>query len=257
MGVMGVLMAVEALKLLTAPPAPPAHPAPSETGPESKDQPQTTKKERTNMLLYSAFSPDSPFRTLKLRGRKAGCIGCDPAASSLTLDSLKDGQTDYIAFCGTRNLDRVTEKEKIDVLEYAKLREQGKEHVLIDVREEVEWGICKIGGGGVNIPITRFLSELPLPGEKRGRSAETPEWLPGDEKMPIYVVCKQGNDSQVAVRRLKRYLAARRRRGEGSPVGESKEGDDDEEEAWKGGIWDVKGGLVEWRRLVDKEFPEY
>lgn len=81
-----------------------------------------------------------------------------------------------------------------------------------------------------------------------------PSWLPRNHKIPIYIVCKQGNDSQVAVRRLKTYLALRQSGGGemGDPNGEVKV-----DVPWEGGIWDIKGGLVKWARDVDTSFPEY
>ena len=134
-GVMGVLMATEAIKLLT-------------TQVDNKVSEEVVGEEKkkpagTNMLLYSAYSSPS-FRDLKLRGKKKGCIACDLEKREISLDKLSNGRLDYVAFCGTRKEDRVAEEEKIDVHRYAEVRKQ--EHLLIDVRPEVEWGICKLAG---------------------------------------------------------------------------------------------------------------
>jgi len=134
-GVMGVLMATEAIKLLTA----------KVKDNEVSEEVAGEKKKpiTTNMLLYSAYSSPS-FRDLKLHGKKKGCIACDLEKREISLDKLKDGRLDYVAFCGARKEDRVAEEERIDVHQYAELRKQ--EHLLIDVRPEVEWGICKLTG---------------------------------------------------------------------------------------------------------------
>ncbi|KAI5809123.1 putative molybdenum cofactor [Peziza echinospora] len=236
-GVMGVLMAVEAIKLLTS---------------NTTQEEQMERAKKTNMLLYSAYS--SPmFRELKLRGKKKGCAACDSEARTITLDSLKSGSVDYVAFCGVRQEDRVTEEEKINVVELSKKKQNGEKHVLIDVREEVEAGICGIGG--INIPIKTFLQSLPLSHgndsepKAEAHSKRLPPWLPEDRSTPVYIVCKQGNDSQIAVKHLKRYLASL----EGT-VGSQ---ENLNSRAWEGGIWDVKGGLVSWRKCVDGKLPDY
>lgn len=134
-GVMGVLMATEAIKILTA---------------ERKDDQvsegavgEEENKPIVNMLLYSAYS-NPRFRDLKLRGKKKGCVACDLGKREISLDKLNDGRLDYVTFCGTRKDDRVGEEEKIDVRRYVEARKQ--EHLLIDVRPEVEWGICRLAG---------------------------------------------------------------------------------------------------------------
>ena len=68
--------------------------------------------------------------------------------------------------------------------------------------------------------------------------------------MPIYILCKRGNDSQVAVKRLKAYLRSRR-------LQLDKEKDGLEDDVWDDTIKDIKGGLKAWRGHVDRNFPEY
>jgi len=147
-GVMGVLMATEAIKLLTA------------QVKDNKVSEEVIGKEEkptvTNMLLYSTYSSPS-FRDLKLRGKKKGCIACDLEKREISLDKLSDGRLDYVAFCGTRKIDRVGEEEKIDVCRYEEVRKQ--KHLLIDVRPEVEWGICKLAGA-ISMPVWTTLPEL-------------------------------------------------------------------------------------------------
>ena len=131
-GVMGVLMATEAIKVIAS--------AKQDTGDAVMDGEQ-----RTNMLLYSAFS-DTTFRNLKLRGKKSGCIACDTEKREISLEKLGDGRVDYVAFCGVRVEDRVQEEEKVDVRKYAEIQKQEAPHILIDVRPAVEWGMCRLQG---------------------------------------------------------------------------------------------------------------
>jgi adenylyltransferase/sulfurtransferase len=53
---------------------------------------------------------------------------------------------------------------------------------------------------------------------------------------PLVLVCRLGNDSQIAVRKLKEL------------------GLDDGGKIWVG---DVKGGFKSWREDVDSSFPDY
>lgn len=52
--------------------------------------------------------------------------------------------------------------------------------------------------------------------------------------VPIFVICRRGNDSQLAVPVLEKALYS-------SVLSVS----------------DIRGGLTEWRNSVDKEFPLY
>ena len=141
-GVMGVLMATEAIKVITS--------AKQDSEGAVIDGEQK-KPERTNLLLYSAFS-DTTFRNLKLRGKKSGCIACDAETREISLEKLGDGRLDYVAFCGVREQDSVQEEEKVDVRKYAEIQKQEEAHILIDVRPAVEWGMCRLQGSLSKLP---------------------------------------------------------------------------------------------------------
>lgn len=267
-GVMGVLMATEVIKVIAN--------AKQDTGDAVLDGEQK-KTERTNMLLYSAFS-DTTFRNLKLRGRQSGCIACDAEKREISLEKLGSGRLDYVAFCGVRKEDRVQEVEKVDVRKYAEIKKQGEAHILIDVRPAVEWDMCRLQGSlsklsliylqtktsyrliiplSTDIPITQFVQSLTVSKQSLDEPALSHlPWLPLDPKIPIYIICKRGNDSQVAVRNLKAYLTSQQRKS-GSVNGHETSVIECEEEPWAGGIWDVKGGLMRWAQEVDPKFPEY
>lgn len=274
-GVMGVLMATEAIKVIAS--------AKKDSGDAVIDEEQK-KTGGTSLLLYSAFS-DTTFRNLKLRGKKSGCIACDAETREISLEKLGDGRLDYVAFCGVREQDRVQEEEKVDVRKFAEIQKQEEAHILIDVRPAVEWGMCRLQGSlsklppiylptrsqiafltiplPTDIPITQFIQSLTAskqnPDEPVPSSHHHLPWLPRDPNMPIYIICKQGNDSQTAVNRLKGYFASRRHK-DGLIISGHDEiavGECGEERPWAGGIWDVKGGLVRWAQEVDTNFPVY
>jgi adenylyltransferase/sulfurtransferase len=218
-GVMGVLQAVEAIKVIT-----------SGKLTAVDDSTQTSKADTpASMLLYSANS-STPFRTLKLRSRRAACFACS-AEGGLTLESMQSGSLDYVAFCGvTSPVKLLLEEERIQAREYAEIRQRGAEHVLVDVREKIQFNICNLEGS-INVPF----SSIPKT-KKDGEQAEKPTWLPEDvpPAAPIYVLCRLGNDSQVVAKSL---LSA--------GIGMGRE------------VRDIKGGLKAWKEQVDNDWPEY
>ncbi|KAL2865728.1 HesA/MoeB/ThiF family protein [Aspergillus lucknowensis] len=219
-GAMGVLQALEAIKVLT-------HDA-EVNGPT----PPT-------LLIFSAYSSPQ-FRTIKLRSRRPNCAVCS-AEATVTLDSVRSGSMDYVFFCGTAGLeDALSPDERITPLEYHLNHSTTANRHILDVREKVQFDICSLENS-INIPISHILAlapSAPLTGVDDLKPL--PSWLPpeiaADSESPIYVVCRQGNDSQTAVRRLKNLGLDR------------------------GGerlIVDIKGGLRSWREQVDSEWPDY
>ncbi|KAK6536134.1 Urmylation protein [Arthrobotrys megalospora] len=247
-GAMGVLMSTEALKVLLSKAdkkkrRKPAHLSPDIRPVDAKDSPKKEEapeqQRKFYMTIYSAFS-DIPFRTIRMFGKRKTCQACSSAAT-ITKESMKNGSLDYVAFCGGKGSGKyppLTKDEVISVEEYNKLRENKEGGLLIDVRDDVQFGMCALEES-INVPITTILT-LPLAPEKDGTDGEDkapvpiPSWLPRDTSTPIYFICRLGNDSRIAVQRLKRSGLAK-----GSV------------------IKDIKGGLWEWSRKVDKEFPLY
>ncbi|KAK6538112.1 Urmylation protein, variant 2 [Orbilia ellipsospora] len=247
-GAMGVLMSTEALKVLLARAdrkkrRKPAHlPA---TADEIKDadskEEGTVEPRKFYMTIYAAFS-DTPFKTIRMFGKRKTCQACSPVAT-ITKESMKNGSLDYIAFCGGQASGRyppLSKEEIIEVEEYHKLREENKGGVLIDVRDDVQYGMCSLDNS-INVPITTILTLPMTTPDEEGKTEDEdvkpipiPSWLPRDTSTPIYFICRLGNDSRVAVQRLKRS---------GLLNGNI--------------VKDVRGGLWEWSRKVDKSFPIY
>ena len=224
-GAMGVLQALEAIKLIVA-------------GVSVK---QTTRSEfdlsegspPPSMTIFSSNSP-TPFRHVRLRSRRPDCFACS-AKAQLTVESLTSGSLDYVAFCGeVLPVELLSPEERVSAKEYAKLKEAGKkEHILIDVREKVQFEICSIPGS-INVPFSSFQGGPVVSFEKEKQL----EWMPHDisDNASIFVVCRLGNDSQMVVKKLK-------------------------EEGWhRSGerhIGDIQGGLKAWRNQVDSSWPDY
>jgi adenylyltransferase/sulfurtransferase len=174
------------------------------------------------------------------------------ADASVTLETLKSGSTDYVFFCGVAGLEAtLSPAERISPLDFRKKHPKevlqdgdsiSKEPTIIDVREKVQFDICNLENS-INIPISTILSSAASPTTNADANAQPslPSWLPADvapadSTDPIYVVCRLGNDSQIAVRRLKEL---------GLDLGGQRY------------IGDIQGGLRAWREQIDPDWPEY
>jgi adenylyltransferase/sulfurtransferase len=209
-GVMGVLQALEAIKLV------------ARGDLEDDDE----KSARTpTMLLFSGMA-DTPFRSVRMRGKRKGCFACDED-TALTLDELRTS-VDYVQFCGVNKPIQLLEPgERITAEQYDQIsKDKKREHVLLDVREKEHFDLCNITGS-VNVPISRFMST---------RGNAIPEGFPADisPSTPIYLVCRVGNDSQIAAKQLK-------------DVGLDDNG--------KRFIGDIQGGMKAWKTAVDPSVP--
>ncbi|KUJ22686.1 uncharacterized protein LY89DRAFT_636901 [Mollisia scopiformis] len=216
-GVMGVLQALEATKLIAS-------------GKLTSSGSEEAKKD-ASMLLFSTNS-NPPFRSVRLRSRRPKCFACS-AEAGLTLEGLSSGSLDYVLFCGINvPVSILGRDERIEAKEYAKLKTENRtDHLLVDVREKVQFDICSIEGS-VNVPFSSFQGSRFKEGD-----GKQPTWIPQSlpPDAPIYVVCRLGNDSQVVTKRLKES-------------GLNKNGRY---------IGDIKGGLKSWKEQVDSSWPEY
>lgn len=165
------------------------------------------------LLLYDGSS--CTFRNIKLRQRKSDCEVCGSSPS------IK-GLIDYEQFCGMAATDKdsglslLASTERVSVDEYSKLV---ADHLLIDVRSANEFEICSLKQS-MNLPIKLLLAGKIDEGVKLEMTAK-----------PVYVVCRRGNDSQLAVRYLSEKLGIQAR--------------------------DLIGGLHAWTHQINKDFPIY
>ncbi|KAF2664159.1 hypothetical protein BT63DRAFT_418289 [Microthyrium microscopicum] len=209
-GVMGVLQALEAIKVLVG-----------------------QMPDRAEMLLFAGWGMG--FRSIRMKGKRKTCVACGEGVERDALrERIGDGSVDYVRFCGGDGVaDGLGELERVDARTYGKVVERGEKHLLVDVREKVQFELCAVEGS-VNLPF----SEIPgrVDGEQGERLRVQLEELMENtgSDTPLYVVCRLGNDSQVAVRRFQELGI--------------------DKERW---IGDIRGGLRAWRRDVDVDFPDY
>lgn len=228
-GVMGVLMAVESIKIIAVERVPPViSEAQSCLLPETPNPTTTTP----TLLLYSAYS-HPPFRSIRLLGKRPDCPSCS-ASSTITRESLKSDSRDYEFFCGlVSSSDILSSEERLSAKEYKEtIKDTGTVHILIDVREKSEYDICHLNNS-INIPISGIISSYSADGLPRENSAVRRLLEDTTIARPVYFICRHGNDSQLAVRRLKTTPG------------------------YAGVVRDIKGGLTAWSKEVDLSFPEY
>ncbi|KAJ3325825.1 Molybdenum cofactor synthesis protein 3, partial [Gonapodya sp. JEL0774] len=201
-GLIGTLQALEALKLA-------AGIDPSYAG---------------KLLMLDSLS--GIFRTIKLRSKRKDCVACGEGAT------LTDLSTDYEMWCGMRADDKaksltvLSVEDRILPEDYLKLRTAGLPHVLLDTRPLVQIKISALENS-LNIPIEDLESRLSEVQDAAGDSS-----APGG-RLPIYCICRRGNDSQLAVQLIRQKILG------------------------GGVVKDIVGGFEAWRRRVDPEWPEY
>ncbi|KAL6904164.1 hypothetical protein GGI43DRAFT_421629 [Trichoderma evansii] len=216
-GTMGVLQALEAIKLLVR----------GDHLKSSESNGEVEEVKQVGLLLFSAMG-DVPFRTVRMRGKKKGCFACSGDDTALTLNELKTSM-DYVQFCGVNQPVKLLQpEERISVAEYERISQEHKSHLLLDVREKEHFGVCNIKGS-INVPISRFTA-------LRGEGSDFSDLIPGDvaPDAPIYIVCRVGNDSQIAAKKLK-------------DLGLDRNG-----ERFVG---DILGGLKAWKDTIDPSLP--
>ena len=158
------------------------------------------------LLLVNAL--DMQFHTMRLR-RDPAC----PACGTRTITEL----IDYDEFCGTAGGERPADPDAVAEIEPAELARrlhEGPPLELIDVREPGEWEVAHIEGARL-VPLGQLQGSLPT----------------FDRSREIVVMCRSGQRSAAAVRRLQ---AAGFRR-----------------------VRNLAGGILRWSEEVDPSVPRY
>ena len=231
-GVMGVLMALEAVKIITSNISKNRDIYSNRDMPSSNDVP--------SMLLFSTHSNPS-FRNVRLRGKRPNCIACSGTPTTVK-DTLPLDLVDYTNFCGIKkSVNLLDREERISAKEMLRIQQDGKVPLILDVRDVTQFEICHINGS-INIPWSSIESTWDSKAdETSGREpsediSDTFARLRSKPDVSIHVICRFGNDSQLAVRKLKEL------------------GFDNGGRRWVG---DIRGGLQSWRCDVDSSWPEY
>ncbi|KAL0969259.1 hypothetical protein UPYG_G00224650 [Umbra pygmaea] len=185
------------------------------------------------LLMFDA--QDAKFRTIRLRPKQNSCAVCgeNPTVTHLV---------DYEVFCGSaatdkcRRLNLLSKDQRVTVQDYKSILDRSDFHLLLDVRPLVEVDICHLPSS-LNIPLSS------LENKKcdhiqvlKERIRQVKEQMSSEAQVPVYVICKLGNDSQKAVKVLEKMS--------GSEVDFVS-------------VKDICGGLMAWSQKIDPLFPQY
>ncbi|KAH8410629.1 hypothetical protein KR009_007312 [Drosophila setifemur] len=160
------------------------------------------------------------FRNIRIRSKRPNCHVC--SAQPLITELI-----DYEMFCGMHATDKdsplqlLSADERMDV-NYYREKQQQQPHLLIDVRQPTEFDICKLPPA-INVPLAEILDDSYL--KRFTKQLE-------DKQLPIIVLCRRGNDSQIAVQHIRNRFPGH-------------------------SIQDLVGGLHAWTNKVDSSFPKY
>lgn len=213
--------------------------------------------------MFSALGMP-PFRSVKLRARKASCAGCGNEGERVG----KIEETDYVAFCGggrpdwlSRGLVEGDPQSRIRAKVRVVVRARFAHVVLTDIvcaGVQACPGCVRATGPYCGRAPTNRVWSLPLTGidqyvipayllhdfSNHGRAdipinelvaspaASTEELDDTKGEADVYVICRLGNDSQMAVDALRNTGRA-------------------------GVVKDLVGGLRAWSLDVDSDFPIY
>mmetsp|Transcript_21339 Transcript_21339/g.46623 ORF Transcript_21339/g.46623 Transcript_21339/m.46623 type:complete len:498 (+) Transcript_21339:37-1530(+) len=225
-GIMGSLQALEAIKII------------------SQRGDVMSKK----LLIFDALA--GRFSTVKLRGRRASCVSCGDAPE-LTHSSLPT--FNYELFTGQEARDGppvplqlLSDAERMSPLAaQAALddaRASGRPFVLLDVRPELQYKLMHLPEAW-NIPVELLeqrmeevrarcgaVNQEQGSGQQDGQGSEvSAPASTGRAQVPVFVYCRRGNASQLAVQQL-------RQAGITQAV-------------------DVVGGMTAWAHAVDPTMP--
>ncbi|XP_071505068.1 adenylyltransferase and sulfurtransferase MOCS3-like [Diadema antillarum] len=184
------------------------------------------------LLVFDGL--DGSFRTIRLRPKKATCVVCGEVPSVTEL-------IDYEEFCGASATDKclrvhlLKAEDRISAESLAAKLGQtpSPSCLLLDCRSRIEFEICRLPNS-INLPLPDIENKKDISTLEEAILERHSQARRDNQPLPIYVVCRRGNDSQKAVLQLRELLAS-------SPVT----------------IKDLSGGLTAWATRVDPNFPQY
>ncbi|OEL34207.1 Adenylyltransferase and sulfurtransferase MOCS3-2 [Dichanthelium oligosanthes] len=174
---------------------------------------------------------DSGVLGVKLRGSLPDCTICGKNSVFTEQDFQK---FDYESFTQSPMSDKTApsvnllpESARITSRDYKRLVDNGEPHLLLDVRPTHHFQIASISPS-LNIPLSMLEEKLPM---LETSLKETGAASASGKEPSLVVLCRRGNDSQIAVKLLleKGFASAK----------------------------DIIGGLQAWGQDVDPDFPVY
>ncbi|KAK4278396.1 hypothetical protein QN277_016249 [Acacia crassicarpa] len=207
-GVIGCLQALEAIKIASA----------------------VGESLSGRMLLFDALS--ARIRIVKIRGRSLQCEVC---GENSTFTQQHFREFDYEKFTQTPltvpplKLNLLPVESRISSNQYSEIISKKEPHVLVDVRPSHHFKIVSLPKS-LSIPLSTLEARLPEISSAIRKEEDDVEVASGSS-VQLYVVCRRGNDSQLAVQYLQKMGFASAK--------------------------DIIGGLESWSKDVDPNFATY
>ena len=219
------------------------------------------------LLLYDSLG--AAFRVVRLRSKRETCAVCGTAPSITSLGSVDYPDLGGAATCARTEAVLAKEFRLAPTELYLMLNEEKEEETtsttaeadvgsepktgrrprpvvkILDVRPEVQFGLCRLPGS-LNVPFERLSSS----GSSAAVTSLADNILEQAAGCPLVVLCRRGNDSQLAVKLL---LSRKQKLLDGGTTDTVVASDD----TLPLSIRDVRGGLEAWAAQVDATFPVY
>jgi adenylyltransferase/sulfurtransferase len=167
------------------------------------------------------------FLRIKKPPRQAKCLVCGPDATIKSMtesaEASKQARGPSCSIDNKKTTNDLPDENQITPEDYEKIRQRDDPHILLDVRVPEQFDLCSLAGA-VNICLKDLEDRI-----------EEVEALSSGTR-PVYCMCRRGIASVSATQLLSDILT---------------------EHPKIHSVTNIKGGLDEWRRKVDKSFPRY
>lgn len=186
---------------------------------ELKSYPNLIRKQ----IYFDAYSSE-PY-LYELPPKDPACLSCGKEKSILSMEDTQN----FLNKCLTKmnalsQLPSIPNENRISVTEYASI---SSPHILLDVRSQAQFSMGAIQCPNiVNIPYKDITQETTHDMIIQYQTTQSES-----ASVPIYVICKRGNDSVRATRKLLDFGITK--------------------------VTNIDGGLEAWREGVDPSFPSF
>jgi adenylyltransferase/sulfurtransferase len=182
------------------------------------------------LLMYDSL-PCS-FINLKKPPPRPNCAICSSQATIHSIEesqlSLQNTRGPVVCAMPNQGIAKLPAEQRISCQGYnTTIRKASKPHILLDVRATQQYEMCSLDGS-INIPLDQLQSQLP-------RIEEL-----SNGNLPIYCLCRRGIASVEATRILQQYKE-----------------DGSSSNSLIHSVYNIDGGLNEWVKRVDSDFPWY
>jgi adenylyltransferase and sulfurtransferase len=179
------------------------------------------------LLMYDSLR--TSFVSIKKPPKAKMCAACSDSPSIQSMADSKAVSLDFrgpAAVGGGKGIAHrppISDELSISCADYNKLRQKRVPHILVDVREKVQFDMCSLDGA-INIPLTKLRSQ----------------WIQAssalDANLPVFCICRRGVFSVEATKIIANATS---------------------ESSRFAFVRNITGGLAAWTDEVDPSFPKY